>query len=78
MVILKDLSNETVFTSANFRPPKLMQGFFNNIVNDKSHRLHHLLPPVRIKTRGNYPFRQKRTFATPKVKTEIAKRYFSL
>lgn len=54
----------------------LCNDFFNNIVNDKGHRLHHLLPPLRKNER--YFFRHKRTFAIPKVKTERAKRSFMI
>ena len=50
----------------------LWNDFFNNIVTDKSHRLHHLLPPLRKNER--YFFRHERTFAIPKVKTEIERR----
>ena len=52
----------------------LCNNFFNDILNDKSHRLHYLLPPLQKSTR--YILRRTRTFDVPKVKTNRAKNTF--
>ena len=60
--------------SINEHHSNLCKNFFNEILNDKSHRLHYLLPPLHKSTR--YTLRRTRTFDVPKVKTNRAKNTF--
>ena len=60
--------------SINEHHSNLCNNFFHDILNDKSHRLHYLLPPLHKSTR--YTLRRTRTFDVPKVKTNRAKNTF--
>ena len=57
--------------SLNEHHRKLCNALFNDILNDKNHRLRYLLPPLR-KPAG-YSLRHTRTFDVPKVKTNQAR-----
>ena len=54
----------------------LYNSLFNDILNNKSHRLRYFLPPLLKDTR--YTLRHTKTFDVPKVKTNRAKNTFIL
>ena len=62
--------------SLNDHHLNLCKDLFNCIVNDKSHRLHYLLPPLHKANKFN--LRRTRTFDVPKIKTNRAKKSFMI